>query len=197
MHFLISSSSFYLMILKAGVRGWIAKADPKNASLRAGWSLSLRPQSSHLYSEVPADLWALKITAPCLSLAEEGPGVLLLASLGYGSKEPRILMAHTGVTSSLSLASSPQRPGMASGWPREPLSCASPFPSGAARLTTPTAGQAYNAPGNVLTLPQGGSRKKEERGSSPAGQRDRPSCAHQPSKNACPPSFPQGLSTGA
>ena len=46
-------------------------------------------------------------------------------------------------------------------------------------------------------LPQGGNRKREERGSSPAGPGDRSPCAHQPSKNPPSSSLPlRGLSTG-
>lgn len=51
-------------------------------------------------------------------------------------------------------------------------------------------------PGNDPPSPRGGSRKREERGSPPAGPGDGPACAHQPSKNPrLPPPFHRGLDT--
>lgn len=69
-------------------------------------------------------------------------------SLGYGSKEPRILMAQIGVALSLSLASCTQHPRMALGWPlaaRGPVLYLWP-PHRAARLARPTVAQGNNSP---------------------------------------------------
>lgn len=132
--------------------------------------------------------------APGLVWAEEGPGVLPLASLGYRSRGPRRLPAQTGVPSSPSLVLSLRRPRMALRWPacpRAPVLCLWDC-----QATTPPYRPGSQWPREQPSSPLPG-WQQEERGSSPAGPEDRAPCAHQSSKNAPHARPPPGLSTGA
>lgn len=92
-----------------------------------------------------------------------------------GIREQRA--TQTGVALSVSLASCTQHSRMALDWPAGPWS---PWPVSPASPQGRQADQAHSGSGSNLPLPQGGSRKREEGGSSPAGPGDRPPCPHQP-----------------